>query len=105
MSSLERSLTVLGCKQVDDVLLDAPPQISRDMVDTLGIQIIVHVKGCLSATDEAVRVTRVVELSMGVDVFDNEALIKRVQAHDEDYQRRYKAKKRSEEEYHRDKYK
>jgi len=38
----ERVLSVLGCRFVDDVLIDSPYQISSDMVSTLNIKAIFH---------------------------------------------------------------
>jgi ethanolamine-phosphate cytidylyltransferase len=38
----ERVLSVLGCKYVDDVLLDAPWTISREMIKSLNISVVAH---------------------------------------------------------------
>ena len=37
MNLHERVLSVLGCRYVDDVLIDAPYEITRDMLSSLGI--------------------------------------------------------------------
>jgi ethanolamine-phosphate cytidylyltransferase len=41
MNLHERVLSVLGCKFVDDVLIDAPPIISKEMIDYLQIHLVV----------------------------------------------------------------
>jgi len=41
MNLHERVLSVLGCKFADDVLIDAPPVISKDMIDYLNIHLVV----------------------------------------------------------------
>lgn len=45
MNLQERVLSVLGCKFVDDVLIDAPPVITKEMIDYLHIHLVV--KGSL----------------------------------------------------------
>ena len=41
MSLHERVLSVLGCKHVDDVVIDAPFVITRDMVNSLNISVVI----------------------------------------------------------------
>lgn len=42
MNLHERVLSVLGCKYVDDVLIDAPYGITREMIASLKISVVVH---------------------------------------------------------------
>ena len=42
MNLHERVLSVLGCKYVDDVLIDAPSEVTADMVASLRITEVVH---------------------------------------------------------------
>lgn len=42
MNLHERVLSVLGCRYVDDVLIDAPKQISHEMIQSLGIKEVVN---------------------------------------------------------------
>ncbi len=42
MNLHERVLSVLGCKYVDDVLIDAPYKITREMIASLNISIVLH---------------------------------------------------------------
>ena len=42
MNLHERVLSVLGCRYVDDVLIDAPYEITRDMVASLNVAEVVH---------------------------------------------------------------
>lgn len=38
----ERTLSVLGCRLVDDILIEVPLDISPDMIQTLSIQQVIH---------------------------------------------------------------
>ncbi|CAL1130616.1 unnamed protein product [Cladocopium goreaui] len=49
MNMQERVLSVLGCRYVDDVLLDAPWQVTREMIATLRISVVV--RGTICDTD------------------------------------------------------
>lgn len=42
MNLYERVLSVLGCKYVDDVLIDAPDELDEQMIKSLGITLVVH---------------------------------------------------------------
>jgi len=42
MNLHERVLSVLGCRYVDDVLIDAPYVITRDMINSLAISTVIH---------------------------------------------------------------
>ena len=42
MNLHERVLSVMGCRHVDDVLIDAPRQISSTMISSLGIHEVIH---------------------------------------------------------------
>eukprot|EP00931_Biecheleriopsis_adriatica_P078074 TRINITY_DN51551_c0_g1_i1.p1 TRINITY_DN51551_c0_g1~~TRINITY_DN51551_c0_g1_i1.p1 ORF type:complete len:469 (-),score=92.89 TRINITY_DN51551_c0_g1_i1:137-1465(-) len=42
MNMQERVLSVVGCRHVDDVLLDAPWSITREMIASLGISVVVR---------------------------------------------------------------
>lgn len=42
MNLNERVLSVLGCRCVDDVLIDAPLQLTREMLSSLAIDVVVH---------------------------------------------------------------
>lgn len=44
MNLHERVLSVLGCRHIDDVLIDAPYDITNEMISTLGISEVVQVK-------------------------------------------------------------
>merc|ERR1719188_456166 len=50
----ERVLSVLGCRYVDDILLDAPWVITREMVSTLRLAVVVRgtVRDCAECTEE-----------------------------------------------------
>ena len=42
---------VLGCRYVDDVLLDAPWRVSQEMIATLGISVVVRGTVCDTCRD------------------------------------------------------
>ena len=42
MNLNERVLSVLGCRYVDDVLIDAPYKVTREMITSLNISEVVH---------------------------------------------------------------
>jgi ethanolamine-phosphate cytidylyltransferase len=42
MNLHERVLSVLGCKYVDDVLIDAPYVITKEMIVSLNISVVLH---------------------------------------------------------------
>ena len=42
MNLHERVLSVLGCKYVNDVLIDAPSEVTPDMIASLRIKEVVH---------------------------------------------------------------
>lgn len=42
MNLHERVLSVLGCKYVDDVLIDAPYKITREMIASLNLSLVLH---------------------------------------------------------------
>merc|ERR1711920_966075 len=54
MAMHERVLSVLGCRYVDDVLLDAPWVITREMVATLHIAVVVRgtIRDCAECVGE-----------------------------------------------------
>ena len=42
MNLQERALSVLGCKFADDVLIGAPPTITREMLSTLRVDVVLR---------------------------------------------------------------
>ncbi|PNX94147.1 ethanolamine-phosphate cytidylyltransferase, partial [Trifolium pratense] len=42
MSLHERSLSVLACRYVDEVIIGAPWEVSKDMITTFNISLVVH---------------------------------------------------------------
>jgi ethanolamine-phosphate cytidylyltransferase len=42
MNTHERVLSVLACKHVDEVLIDAPFMLTKEMIENLGISLVVH---------------------------------------------------------------
>merc|ERR1712157_281293 len=45
MSTGERTLSVLSCRYVDDVVMEAPIRPSRDFLRALNISVVLHISG------------------------------------------------------------
>jgi ethanolamine-phosphate cytidylyltransferase len=64
----ERVLSVLGCRYVDDVLLDAPWCITEDMIATMSISVVVRgtVRDCADSATVDPRDPHAVPIRMGI---------------------------------------
>jgi ethanolamine-phosphate cytidylyltransferase len=107
----ERVLSILGCRYVDDVLIDAPYQITRDMITTLGIDEIVHVSidefgqnlhddGAHTMPRYQIAIENGIFHSVQVNVpFRIENIIHRIQNDQSQLQAKYDRKKKAEQDY------
>lgn len=107
----ERVLSILGCRYVDDILIDAPYVVTSDMIATLGIDEIVQVhrtKNGLYWTDESVNdVSRYqVAIEKGIfhsveviDLYQIETIIQQIKNNHSQFQAKYKRKQKAEQEY------
>ena len=107
----ERVLSILGCRYVDDILIDAPYVVTSDMIATLGIDEIVQVhrtKNGLYWTDESANdVSRYqVAIEKGIfhsvqviDLYQIETIIQQIKNNYSQFQAKYKRKQKAEQEY------
>lgn len=108
----ERVLSVLGCRFVDDVLIDAPYTVSQEMISSLNISEVVH--GTVyddigsnrnddSRYKEAKDAGILSVLESPCD-FRLENIVHRIQDNQEMFQARFKRKKAAENDHYKEKY-
>ncbi|CAE7539021.1 PECT1 [Symbiodinium natans] len=68
MNMQERVLSVLGCRYVDDVLLDAPWSVTREMIATLRVSVVVRGTICDTAQRQELEDPHAVPKSLGMHV-------------------------------------
>lgn len=113
----ERVLSVLGCKYVDDVLIDAPWEITLDMIQTLKVDMVLHGTGYedweyCNANDPRYRHAKAVGKFQQVIVstpshccdYSLESIIARVGVNYETFRHRFESKKRAELDHFSQKY-
>ncbi|KAK9986370.1 hypothetical protein SO802_031321 [Lithocarpus litseifolius] len=111
MNLHERSLSVLACRYVDEVIIGAPWEVSKDMITTFNISLVVH--GTVAENDDFQKETSNpydVPISMGIfkilesplDVTTT-TIIRRIVSNHEAYQKRNEKKAASEKRYYEDK--
>eukprot|EP01062_Namystynia_karyoxenos_P056291 TRINITY_DN47255_c0_g1_i1.p1 TRINITY_DN47255_c0_g1~~TRINITY_DN47255_c0_g1_i1.p1 ORF type:complete len:588 (+),score=183.33 TRINITY_DN47255_c0_g1_i1:140-1765(+) len=116
MNMHERTLSVLGCRHVDDVLLDAPWDITREMIKSLNIGIVAH--GTTNDPSDNTSATASPELSnynvpreMGIykeipsisrlTVLE---IVRRIHAQRDKFEAKFEKKMKAEREYYADRY-
>lgn len=108
MNLHERSLSVLACRYVDEVIIGAPWEISKDMITTFNISLVVH--GTIAENKDIEKGTSnpyVIPTSMGVFQLlespleiTTSTIIKRIVSNHEAYQIRNEKKAASEKRYY-----
>ncbi|CAM8889037.1 unnamed protein product [Rhodiola kirilowii] len=111
MNLHERSLSVLACRYADDVIIGAPSAISKDMITTFNISLVVHGTVAEDNDDQQERDQRfAVAISMGIyqqlesplDI-KTTTIIRRIISNHDAYQKRNEKKSESEKRYYEDK--
>lgn len=108
----ERVLSVLGCRHVDDVLIDAPYHITKEMVSSLKIDEIVHGTVTDDPNDrldiearykyaKQAGIFKVLESPSG---FKMEKIVKRIQSNQNTFQAKFDRKMKAETEFYHEKY-
>ncbi|PKA52911.1 ethanolamine-phosphate cytidylyltransferase [Apostasia shenzhenica] len=106
----ERSLSVLACRYVDEVIIGAPWEVTHDMINTFNISLVVHgtVSESNSAVDEKDPYT--IPKSMGIfkaiaspRTSTSSSIARRIVDNLEAYKRRNLRKKESEDRYYEEK--
>lgn len=114
MNLHERVLSVLGCKYVDDVLIDAPWQITKEMIASLNIAVAVH--GTHRDPDQldektrqdhyqAARDAKIFKEISSPSTLDVKDIVKRINENRERFEKKFVSKMQAEEEYYSDRYK
>lgn len=112
MNVHERVLSVLGCKFVDDVLIDAPQVITKDMIQSLRISEVVHgiTDNHIGPQEKAIRYKFAKEAGIYTEIrsennFKFSNILERIQANQAAFQAKITKKKKAEEDFYSDKYK
>jgi ethanolamine-phosphate cytidylyltransferase len=108
----ERVLSVLGCRYVDDVLIDAPYEITRDMISSLNISEVVHGTMCddiENVSDEENRYRHAKEAGIFSVIkspsdFRLENIVQRIHQNQEKFQEKFKRKQKAESDHYKQKY-
>uniref|UniRef100_A0A7N0RAN2 Ethanolamine-phosphate cytidylyltransferase n=1 Tax=Kalanchoe fedtschenkoi TaxID=63787 RepID=A0A7N0RAN2_KALFE len=108
MNLHERSLSVLACRYADDVIIGAPSEVSKDMITTFNISLVVHGTVAEDNDDQQERDHRfAVPISMGIyqqlqsplDI-KTTTIIRRIISNHDAYQKRNEKKSESERRYY-----
>ncbi|KAK1286885.1 hypothetical protein QJS10_CPB20g00016 [Acorus calamus] len=111
MNLHERSLSVLACRYVDEVIIGAPWEVSKDMITTFNISLVVHgtvaenndfQKGKCNPYAVPIEMGIYRQLDSPLDITTS-TIIKRIVANHEAYQKRNEKKAESERRYYEDK--
>ncbi|KAK4268353.1 hypothetical protein QN277_025022 [Acacia crassicarpa] len=111
MNLHERSLSVLACRYVDEVIIGAPWEVTKDTITTFNISLVVH--GTIAENNDFQKANSnpyAVPISMGIfqilesprDITTT-TIIRRIVANHEAYQKRNEKKGESEKRYYQDK--
>ena len=107
MNLHERVLSVLGCRHVDDVLIDAPYEITDDMLGSLNIGEVVHVTNDDYNGDgsrfQVARERRVLHEMISPCEFNVGNIIQRIQRNQETFQARFEKKMAAENSFYKEK--
>lgn len=111
MNLHERSLSVLACRYVDEVIIGAPWEVSKDMITTFNISLVVH--GTIAEINDFQKREcnpYAVPINMGIfKILDSPlditttTIIRRIVSNHEAYQKRNEQKANSERRYYEDK--
>ncbi|EEY66711.1 ethanolamine-phosphate cytidylyltransferase, putative [Phytophthora infestans T30-4] len=113
MNLHERVLSVLGCKYVDDVLIDAPWQVTPEMIASLNISVVVHgthrdqhhlPEFSLEEHYEHARKAGIFQLIQSPIKLDVNDIVARINDNRERFEKKFVSKMKSEEEYYADRY-
>ena len=111
MNVHERVLSVLGCEFVDDVLIDAPQVISKDMIQSLRISEVIHgiSDEDIGSHEKEVRYKFAKEAGIYTEItsennFKFSKILERIQANQAAFNAKITKKKKAEEDFYSDKY-
>ncbi|KAH9603768.1 hypothetical protein KSS87_018794 [Heliosperma pusillum] len=110
MNLHERSLSVLACRYVDEVIIGAPLEVSKDMIATFNISVVVH--GTIAEGDFQQEKDNPYAAAISMGIFKTlespldittTTIIKRIVSNHEAYQKRNEKKGESEKRYYENK--
>jgi ethanolamine-phosphate cytidylyltransferase len=113
MNLHERVLSVLGCRYVDDVLIDAPYHITPDMVASLKISVVVRGTktddvGMTRKTEDVryryPREAGILKIIESPSDFNIANIIQRIRENQMHFQAKYERKMKAEQEFYDEKY-
>ena len=114
MNVHERVLSVLGCRFVDDVLIDAPQTISKAMIQSLHIDEVIHgidvknTENNIGQYERTIRYKHAKEAGIYVEIpmnaFNFTSILERIQSNAASFQAKIKRKKKAEEDFYSEKY-
>ncbi|CAK4319231.1 unnamed protein product [Aphanomyces euteiches] len=112
MNLHERVLSVLGCRYVDDVLIDAPWEITKEMIASLRLSVVVHGsrrKGHDNDADMEVHYKAAIEAGIYREVpsprlMDVTDIVARITENRERFEKKFIKKMEAEKEYYDDRY-
>ena len=105
MNLHERVLSVIGCRFVDDVLIDAPFCITRDLITTLRVDEVLHLTNDKNVEEQfSIRYQHATDEDILSDLnvastFSGEQLLDRIQRHSTMFIEKFERKSKSEQEY------
>ncbi|KAL5974199.1 Ethanolamine-phosphate cytidylyltransferase [Asimina triloba] len=105
----ERSLSVLACRYVDEVIIGAPWEVSKDMITTFNISLVVHgtvAEGNFTGEVDPYAVPKEMRIFQTVESPKNTtttSIAKRIAAHVDTYKKRNQKKEASEKRYYAEK--
>lgn len=111
MNLHERVLSVLGCRFVDDVLIDAPWDVSREMIASLNISVVVH--GTEHSEDDSSTMKKEYKIAKELGIFkqlespsslDVKDIVARINANRERFEAKFEKKMATEQEYYQERY-
>jgi len=114
MNVHERTLSLMGCRYVDDVLIDAPYRVTPEMVASLNIVEVVH--GTIGDDDEEFgshhleeRYAYPMEAGLFTKLdspsdFNISTIMRRIQENQERFKAKIQKKKEAEADYYNDRY-
>ena len=107
MNLHERVLSVLGCRYADDVLIDAPYEITEDMLGSLNIAEVIQVTDDDGNGDgsrfEAAEVSGVLHRMENPGGFDVSSVVHRIKKNQETFQARFERKMAAEQTFYKQK--
>jgi ethanolamine-phosphate cytidylyltransferase len=113
MNLHERVLSVLGCKYVDDVLIDAPYRVTKEMIASLNLSVVVHGTHrdqdkspgfSLDEHYETAREAGIFKTLQSPSTLDVKDIVDRINENRERLEKKFVSKMQAEGEYYADRY-